>query len=287
MTRQFVTSTDGIRLAVHESGRADGPVVVAVHGFPDNHAVWEGLARELGDEFRFVRYDVRGSGDSDKPSGRAAYRIDRLSDDLAAVLDVVSPDEPVHLIGHDWGSVQLWQPLSEPRFAGRVASFTSISGPSLDHIGAWARKRRRALPQLRQLLASTYVAAFQLPVLPEAVMSRVPVERVAGHSFARSRADKTNAINLYRANVVPRLLRPSPGRVKQPVLVLVPEGDPYLRRETVTEAPAPYVDDLTIEDVAGGHWVVSEQPGLVAARFRAFVARASGSGAGSGAGAAG
>ena len=271
MTRQFVTSPDGVRIAVHESGRADGPVLVAVHGFPDNHAVWDGLARELGDEFRVVRYDVRGAGDSDKPTGRAAYRIERLADDLAAVLDAVSPDAPVHLIGHDWGSVQLWQPLSEPRFAGRVATFTSISGPSLDHVGAWTRHRRRALPQLRQLLSSTYVAAFQLPFLPEAVMRRVPVERVAGHGFARSEADKTNAINLYRANVVPRLLRPRPQRLDVPVLVLVPDGDPYLQRETVSEAPAPYVEDLTVEELAGGHWVVSEDAPLVAGRLRSFV----------------
>src|SRR3954447_14444543 len=119
MSPRFATSADGVRIAVHESGRPDGPVLVAVHGYPDNHHVWDGVATELADDVRFVAYDVRGAGDSDKPSGRAAYRMERLRDDLAAVLDLVSPDAPVHLLGHDWGSIQLWDPVSEPRFAGR------------------------------------------------------------------------------------------------------------------------------------------------------------------------
>jgi pimeloyl-ACP methyl ester carboxylesterase len=267
----LVTSTDGVRLAVQESGNPDGPVLVAVHGYPDNHAVWDGVAAELGDRFRVVTYDVRGAGASDQPRGRSAYRIAQLGDDLLAVLDAVSPDAPVHLLGHDWGSIQLWEPLSQDRFAGRVATFTSISGPSLDHAACWFRERSHPLASLRQLVSSTYMVAFQLPVLPEAVLRRAPVERVAGRTFERSEADRTNGINLYRANVVPRLLRPRPQRVTIPVLVLAPADDPYSRRETATQAPVPYVDDLTVEEIPGGHWVVAERPELVAERVRAFV----------------
>ena len=273
MTQRFVTSTDGVRLAVQESGNPEGPVVVAVHGFPDNHAVWDGVADELADDFRVVTYDVRGAGASDKPTGRAAYRISQLGDDLGAVLDAVSPDAPVHLLGHDWGSIQVWEPLSEARFAGRVATFTSISGSSLDHVGAWMRDLRHLGATLRQLLVSTYMLAFQLPWLPELVLRRAPVERVAGSEFRRSAADKTNGINLYRANLMRRVLRPRPTRLELPVLVLAPVDDPYSRLPTATQAPAAYVDDLTVEEIPGGHWVAAQDPGLVAERFRAFVAR--------------
>jgi len=272
MTQRFATSADGVRIAVHESGSPGAPVLVAVHGYPDNHHVWEGLAAALAGDFRFVSYDVRGAGDSDKPSGRAAYAMARLGDDLAAVLDLVSPDAPVHLLGHDWGSIQLWDPVSDPRFADRVATFTSISGPSLDHAGAWLRRRGHGAASLRQLLASTYMLAFQLPRLPEAVLRRASVERVAGGDFARSEADRTNGINLYRANVVPRMLRPHPPRVRLPVLVLAPAGDPYVGLATATQAPVPYVDDLTVEQLPGGHWVLAEQPELVAEHVRKFVA---------------
>lgn len=274
MTR-FVTSSDGVRLAIHEQGNPDGPLLVAVHGFPDNHHVWDGIAAALSD-FRVVAYDVRGAGESDKPAGRSAYRMELLADDLAAVLDAVSPQAPVHLLGHDWGSIQLWQALAEPRFAGRVATFTSISGPSLDHVGAWFRERRHPGESLRQLLASTYMVAFQVPTLPEAVLRRAPVERVVGGTFRRSAADRTNGINLYRANAVPRVLRPRPPVIEVPVLVLALLDDPFARTATVTQAPVPYVADLTVVDIPGGHWIVSERPGVVAEHVRAFVtARAS------------
>ena len=276
MTQQFVTSTDGVRLAVHESGNPSGPVIVAVHGFPDNHAVWDGVGDALGDDFRVVAYDVRGAGASDKPTGRAAYRIAQLGDDLAAVIDAVSPDAPVHLLAHDWGSMQLWEPLSEARLSDRVATFTSISGPSLDFVGAWLRDRRHLGASLRQLLSSTYMVAFQLPWLPELVLRHGPVERVVGREFRRSAADKVNGINLYRANLM-RVLRPRPARVTMPVLVLAPVDDPYSRLATATQAPTPYVDDLTVEEIPGSHWVVAKDPSLVADRVRSFVERRSAS----------
>jgi pimeloyl-ACP methyl ester carboxylesterase len=273
MTTRFVTSADGVRLAVHESGNATGPVVVAVHGYPDNHAVWDGVAAALGEEFRFVAYDVRGSGDSDKPTGRAAYRMERLADDLVAVIDAVSPEEPVHLLGHDWGSIQLWGALTDSRITDRVATFTSISGPSLDYAAVWLRSGRAPVASARQLLSSWYIAAFQLPWLPEAVLRRVPAERLTGSAFARSEADKTNPINLYRANMAGRLLRARPLPLDLPVLVLAPRDDPYVRRPLASQAPAPFVADLTVEEVDGGHWIVTEDPTLVADRVRAFVER--------------
>lgn len=269
---RFVTSADGVRIAVHEYGDPAGPVIVAVHGYPDNHAVWDRVAAELPD-FRLVAYDVRGAGASDKPTGRAAYRMERLGDDLAAVLEDVSPHAPVHLLAHDWGSIQLWTPLAEPRFAGRITSFTSVSGPSLDFAGVWMRDLRHPVSVLRQLMASWYMLFFQLPRLPEAVLRRAPVERKLGEVFVRGEADKTNGINLYRANVLGRVLRPRPVRVSVPVQVLVPVADPYVRRALATGAPVPHVDDLTVEEVPGGHWVVSDDPALVADRVRSFVAR--------------
>jgi pimeloyl-ACP methyl ester carboxylesterase len=270
MTR-FVSSTNGVRIAVHESGRPDGPVIVAVHGYPDNHAVWDGVAAELGEDFRFVAYDVRGAGESDKPSARSAYRIEQLGDDLAAVLDAVSPDAPVHLLGHDWGSIQLWAPLAEPRFAGRVSTFTSISGPSFDHVGVWFRGRGHRVATLRQLAASVYMGLFQVPRLPELVLRHAPVERVVGREFRRSTADKTNGINLYRANMARGVLRPRPPQLDLPVHVIAPVDDPYAMLRTVTEAPAPFVSDLTVEQVPGGHWVVASDPALVAERVRAYI----------------
>ncbi len=71
---------------------------------------------------------------------------------------------------------------------------------------------------------------FQVPWLPELVLRRAPVERMTGRQFRRSVADKTFGINLYRANVMRRVLRPRPLGLDLPVLVLAPVDDPYSRR---------------------------------------------------------
>jgi pimeloyl-ACP methyl ester carboxylesterase len=266
-----VPSSDGVALAVHETGAPDAPVVVAVHGYPDNHHVWDGLAARLGGEFRVVTYDVRGTGDSDKPGAVSAYRMPRLVDDLLAVLDAVSPDRRVHLVGHDWGSVQCWPALTDPRLAGRIAGFTSISGPSLDHVGRWLRRAgRHPRAALRQLAHSTYVLAFQLPAVPELAIRGGLFERLLEPASYRTRADELNGLNLYRANFLTRAARPRPARVLVPVQLVVLERDEYVTPELAIGAAAPWVADLTVRHLDGDHWTVSSRPELVADMVREF-----------------
>lgn len=284
MSPRFVKSADGTRLAVFESGPAGGPVLVAVHGYPDNHTVWDGIAAELGDVYRVVRYDARGAGESDKPAAKSDYLMDRLVEDLTAVIDEVSPDAPVHLLGHDWGSIQSWAAVTDPALADRIASYTSISGPHLDYVGAWMRDRRHPVASLRQALHSWYIAAFQIPRLPERLvvtdfMDRA-VERAEQkgtatgelrHPMVRSEADKVNGINLYRANMPSRLLRPHPVPTGIPVQVLAPSGDAYVTPRLALETAAPYAERLTSREIPGTHWVVSEHPEMVAAHVRAHL----------------
>lgn len=133
-------------LAVREWGDGDThrPTVVLVHGYPDTSAVWLAVAERLAARYHVVAYDVRGAGASAAPSGTEAYRLERLVEDLAAVIDATTaaaPDRPVHLVGHDWGSIQGWEAVTTEPLAGRIASFTSISGPWLANVSYGLRKR--------------------------------------------------------------------------------------------------------------------------------------------------
>ena len=264
-----VTSTDGVQLAVYEQGEPTAPTIVAVHGYPDNHSVWDGVAGLLSDRFHVVTYDVRGAGESDKPAARSAYRIPQLTDDLTAVLDAVSPNEPVHLLGHDWGSIQLWPGLASDQLAGRVASFTSISGPSLEYSGLWLRQiRKHPRATLRQFGHSYYIALFQLPVLPEVVVRSAFAGRqlqAAGHTHpGRRNDDKEHGVMLYRANAFGSVGRPQPRPVSVPVQLIVPALDPFVTPQLAVGAAEPWVADLTVHHVDGGHWVVSAEPELIA-----------------------
>ena len=164
-----VRLSDGVRFAVQEHGNPAGPTIVAVHGYPDDHRVWDGVTADLAADHHVVTYDVRGAGASEAPITRAGYRLDRLADDLAAVLDAVSPDRPVHLLGHDWGRSRPGGPSPIPGWVIGSRPFTSISGPCLDHIAAWYARRGPGVraETLRQAAKSWYTLLFRLPVLPE------------------------------------------------------------------------------------------------------------------------
>lgn len=128
MAQRWVTSGT-VQLAVREEGAPENPTVVLLHGYPDTGAVWDEVTERLRHRFHVVTYDVRGAGDSTVPGDEAAYALPELVGDLHAVIDAVSPARPVHLVGHDWGSIQGWDAVTSSALDGRIASFTSISGP--------------------------------------------------------------------------------------------------------------------------------------------------------------
>jgi pimeloyl-ACP methyl ester carboxylesterase len=266
------TSRDGTRIALHEYGDPDAPVLICIHGYPDNATLWQPVAERLASAFRVIAYDVRGAGDSDQPAGRAAYHLDRLEEDFLAVLDAVAPDRPVHVLAHDWGSIQAWHFVTSASTRGRIESFVSISGPALDHAGYFLRKLNAAA--IRQLAHSWYIFYFQLPWLPErgwrkgwAQRSFGRLERAAGGVESppgeRSIGDYVNGLNLYRANVVPRLIRPAQRRTDVPVLAVGLEGDAFVTVPLQTEI-ARWAPNLTVKVLRGGHWMPRNDPGLVA-----------------------
>jgi pimeloyl-ACP methyl ester carboxylesterase len=283
---RHVVSSDGVALAVQESGDPTAPTVVAIHGYPDDHHVWDGVAALLAPDFHVVTYDVRGAGASEAPRQRSGYALSQLSDDLGAVIDAVSPDRPVHLLAHDWGSIQSWAAVTDPRFATRLASFTSISGPSLDMAGAWLRRLdSHPIASLKQLAASYYIGVFQAPYLPEALVRAGVLDRLVALSAgggwrrpepapgaqARNRRDAVNGLELYRANFLGKVTRPAPGRAVVPVQVLAPRHDAHVTARLQKEAPVPYVDVLVTHEIDGNHWVVAQDPQLIVERLRDFV----------------
>jgi pimeloyl-ACP methyl ester carboxylesterase len=286
-----VMTLDGVRLSVVEAGDPTRPTLLFLHGYPDCKQVWGPVMTRLSARYHVVAYDVRGAGRSTAPAPRAdSYRLERLEDDFLAVLDALAPYGPVHLVGHDWGSVQSWEFATSPRLQGGLASFTSISGPCLDHFGLWAHDRlrhpsaRRLYQALGQGLRSWYTYAFQVPRLPEALwrgplgrhwpMIRRLMERIP---FADDRPadtlpeDAANGTWLYRANMCERLSHPRPDRVATvPVQLIVPTRDPYLSRHLYDDLDrwAPVLRRRTVD---AGHWLPLTRPDALAGWISAFV----------------
>jgi non-heme chloroperoxidase len=103
-TVHTVRGGGGLRLHVREWGRPDGPPILFIHGWSQNHLCWakqyDGV---LADEFRLVAYDLRGHGMSEAPLEPEHYTDGRLwADDLAAIIDRLGLDRPV-LVGWSYG----------------------------------------------------------------------------------------------------------------------------------------------------------------------------------------
>ncbi|MBE8471566.1 SDR family oxidoreductase [Streptomyces sp. 3R004] len=288
--RERRVRTGGVELCVAEVGEPGQPTVVLVHGYPDSKEVWAQVAARLADRFHVVLYDVRGHGRSTAPRPlRGGFTLEKLTDDFLAVVDAVSPDRPVHLVGHDWGSVQSWEFATVARTEGRIASFTSMSGPSLDHFGHWINTRlRRPTPRrVGQLLGqgakSWYVYALHTPVLPELawrgplgkVWPRVleRFERVPGDGYPTSSlpTDAAHGAWLYRDNVRARLRRPrADAYAHAPVQLITPLGDAFLSERLYDELEQ-WVPQLTRRTLPARHWIPRSRPDQLAAWIGEFV----------------
>ena len=280
----------GLSLFVTEYGERGRPTVVLLHGFPDTSAVWGPVADRLASDLHVVAYDVRGAGRSDAPGGRDGYALPMLVDDLDAVLDQTSPDAPVHLVAHDWGSVQGWEAVTTKGLATRIASFTSVSGPPLDHAGLWAREHRSLRPvdvrqTIGQALHSWYIVYFHLPRLPELMarsaraadlwsaalhlMEHTPTdEHWPAATFG---ADFAHGVELYRANVCSRLRHPVARRTDVPVQLLVPLRDRYVSPALLSGLET-WTSLMWRRPVGAGHWVIRTNPDDVARWVREVVA---------------
>ena len=278
-----VTASDGVTLAVHRYTEVDPqrPTILAIHGYPDNHHVWDGVAEHLGQRFNVVAYDVRGAGESSCPASRSGYRFPQLISDIGAVIDSLGAGR-VHLLAHDWGSIQAWAAVTDESVMGKIASFTSISGPHLQYAGKFlrsARTPRAAADAARQALASWYIAFFLCPLVPELTAgTRLLVKIVEaleriGRSSARSQrratqrsiGDYVNGLHLYRQNMLASALS-RPSRLPQsdvPVQVLVPRKDIFVTPALQRFAGSIPLGGRVIQ-IEGGHWVVTSRPDVVA-----------------------
>ncbi|WP_030411969.1 SDR family oxidoreductase [Streptomyces sp. NRRL S-1448] len=282
--------TGGVDLCVAELGDPEHPTVVLVHGYPDSKEVWSEVARQLADRFHVVLYDVRGCGRSTAPRPlRGGFTLEKLTDDFLAVADAVSPDRPVHVVGHDWGSVQAWEFATVHRTEGRIASFTSMSGPSLDHFGHWIKKRmvrptpRRTAQLLHQGAKSWYVYLLHTPVLPElawkgplgkrwpGILQRVEKVPAGDYPTASLPTDAAHGAWLYRDNVRARLRRPRADAYAHcPVQLITPTGDAFLSQRLYDDLEQ-WAPQLVRRTLPAKHWVPRTRPDQLVSWITEFV----------------
>ncbi len=288
-TQQFVDSAADVRIAVYEEGNREGPTVVLVHGFPDSHVLWDGVVPLLAERFRIIRYDNRGVGLSSAPKPVSAYTMARFADDFAAVIGELSPGRPVHVLAHDWGSVGVWEYLSRPGAGDRVASFTSVSGPSQDQLvhyifsglrQPWRPRRfARSISQALRLLYMVYLSipvlaplqvrlALSLAPVRRNMVDNIPDEKI--HHSANLARDAAHSVKTYPANYFRSFARKRPVPVVEvPVQLIVNTQDKYVRPYGYDET-ARWVPRLWRRDIKAGHFSPMSHPQVMASAVHDF-----------------
>lgn len=117
--------------------------------------------------YRVWAPDLRGYAGTTKPAGIDAYQIDRLLHDVSGLLDAAQVKRAI-LVGHDWGGIIAW--YYAMRYSHRVDALIILNAP---HPACFEREVRH----WRQWRRSWYAGAFQIPGLPELVLT-------AGHGYA-------------------------------------------------------------------------------------------------------
>lgn len=268
-TRLISFTRAGLEFDVVDSGPPDGPVIVALHGFPQTATSLQPLMALLNARgYRTVAPNQRGYSPGARPSGRLAYRVSELVDDVVALIDDIDRG-PVHLVGHDWGAMVAWSLA-----AARPELVRTLVTVSVPHPGAFAR----SMISSDQLLRSFYMALFQLPVLPERVIRARPA--LLDQSLARTgmTADAiarvhteiidtgalTTALNWYRALALttPRAMTEC---VSVPVTHVWSTGDTALTRRGAELAGEFVTGDYRLAVLDGSHWLPEERPDELAA----------------------
>ncbi|MGH8995736.1 MAG: alpha/beta fold hydrolase [Acidimicrobiales bacterium] len=162
-TETRTVTRDGVSLAVDVGGA--GPLVILAHGFPELGCSWRHQVPALINAgYRVAVPDMRGYGRSDRPGAIEAYDIEQLTGDLAAIADDLGEERAV-FVGHDWGSIAVWQmALLQPE---RVKGVVGMSVPFLP------RGPMSTLELLRQLFAERffYMVYFQNPGVADAELA--------------------------------------------------------------------------------------------------------------------
>jgi len=273
---------NGLSFAIDEADEGD-KVALFLHGFPESRHCWRHqLPAFAAFGWRAVAVDMRGYGQSSRPLGRAAYRVEQLVQDVAALFEALGARCRL-LIGHDWGGIVAW--ATAIRRACLLDGLIILNAP---HPEVFARVIWRSW---RQRLRSWYILFFALPWLPEVFLTARHA-RAVGDTLQRTASRPlvfppetlahyrdnaaipgamTAMLNYYRANMGAHPMAGGSG-IAAPTLLLWGDHDFALGNELVSGTAA-YVPDLTIRTLQGvSHWAPEEAPDRVNAAIREWLA---------------
>ena len=266
--------TNGVKLHLASAGPVDGEPIIFLHGFPE---FWYGWRKQIDyftrRGYRVLVPDQRGYNLSDKPMAISDYGLDELSADVEGLIDIAARGCAT-VVGHDWGGAVAWR--AAMLFPEKINRLVVINVP---HPAVMNRALKKNFRQKRR---SWYMMFFQLPLIPELLLSmgnyrymRLVLVRsswpgtftdedLRQYVLAWSHAGALNAmLNWYRGMMHSTLKPVKSRRIKVPTLMIWGTADPFLGQEMARPSIRRCLNGR-LELVPGAtHWVQHEESSVV------------------------
>jgi len=281
---------NGVHLHVIIAGPETGEPVVLLHGFPEFWYGWHNQIPYLVEQgYRVIVPDQRGYNLSDKPEGVDKYRISTLATDVAKLVEALGYDR-VNLVGHDWGAaVAWWVATLYPKILKKLV-ILNVPYPSI-----MADQMKQF--KVSQLFKSWYIAFFQIPRLPEAVLVRHDAQSLVDSFLSRAKKDTfgvTDIAEYRKAWLQPQALKsminwyralgnpgPAPmgsvrttrekGFIKTPTLMLWGEKDIALTKDMAQPSIDLCENGRLVFFPNATHWVQHDEAEAVNQHIGAFL----------------
>ena len=242
-----VCLSNGVTLHYASQGPRTGPAVILIHGYSDSWFSFSRILPLLPRERRVIAPDMRGHGDSERPS--SGYRIADLADDVIRLMDALKVPKAV-LVGHSMGSFVARKVVE--LVPDRVSRLVLI-GSALKADNDGMRELQRAVNQLADPVSEAFVREFQLSTIASPVPEPF-LEAVIANS-------RRMPLRIWKA-VIEGLIEVQPPAVQPDIRTLVLGGtkDAVFSRteQMVLARQFPRGELHLVDDV--GHTLHWEQP---------------------------
>ena len=283
---------NGVEIFARIGGPLDAPPLLLLHGYPQTHAIWHRVVRALEGRFRFVLPDLRGYGDSSRPTGdadHANYSKRAMALDMVALMAQLGHAR-FGVVGHDRGGrVAHRLALDHPQCVSRLALIDIA--PTLDMYAATDMHFARAYyhwflliqpaPLPERLLAGdpTYflhraLGGFGSPGSDRVGLSYIEPEALAEYERCFGRPDALHAsCEDYRASAGidldhDRASRAAGTKIGCETLVLWGErGVVHKLFDPLALWRAQCAAQVSGEVMAAGHFIPEERPAEIAAHL--------------------
>jgi 3-oxoadipate enol-lactonase len=242
-----------------------GPLLVLVHEMGGVIESWDGVVPSLDSHCRILRYDTRGAGMSEKISDDIA--IEDMADDVAALLDALGIDEPVHIAGCAVGAgIALSFAARHPgRTSGVIVMNPAIGVTAENRPGLLARAEKLQNGGTRAIVAESLALGY-----PQLFRDRDPAHFALFQ--ARWLANDPVSLSQLFLMLARTDLSAALGRIHCPVLGISGKLDP-LRTVEYVKGVLAQIADTELVVIEAGHHMPDQAPDLVAREIRGFLER--------------